>query len=110
MRNTGAGAEHAAGTVLKWVQERGWRWQDIRIVTPSEPQWQTLLSRVFSQQGIPLYIDGKTSLSQHALSRYLMDLLAAALDGMRGETVCRAMVGLYSLSRGQMWSCWRITP
>lgn len=94
--------EGAAQVLLGWAQKMNWRWRDMMVATPSDPFWTEALARVCQRYGIPLYVDAKVPMSDHPLSRYVLDLIAAARTALNGEVVCRALKWGYSgVSREQ---------
>lgn len=94
--------EAAAQVLLGWAEKMKWRWRDMMVATPSEPFWTEALVRVCQRYGIPLYVDAKVPMSDHPLSRYVLDLITAARTALNGEVVCRALKWGYSgISREQ---------
>ncbi len=88
--------EAAAQILMEWAQRLNWRWRDMMVTTPADPFWAAALDRVCRRYGIPLYVDAKVPMSDHPLSRYVLDLIAAARTGLNGEVVCRALKWGYS--------------
>lgn len=79
--------EGIAVEMIKLVMERKARWRDILVVSNDMESYQTAVKRVFSEYGIPFFLDEKRDISSHNLMVYVIDLLNAIDRGFRYQDV-----------------------
>lgn len=83
--------EAAAREIVRLCRERGWRYRDIAVIVRDLAPYQDLVEAVFSDYGIPYFIDSRRSLSHHPLVELVRSALEAATGGMRTEAVVRCL-------------------
>ncbi len=76
-----------AAHILKCVKKEGVRPHKISVMLPDLPKYQPILERIFSEYGIPFYVDRRYPLGSHAICSFVCDYLACAADGMRLQSV-----------------------
>ena len=68
--------EQTAKQILEFVQNKGYRYRDIAVVTGSISKYQKIIEGIFKEYNIPYFIDIK----QDILSHPLVELIRAALE------------------------------
>ncbi len=79
--------EYIACNILKYALEGGVRYREISVMLPDMQAYAPKLSRVFSEYGIPFYLDIRYPLSTHPVSAFLEGFLNCAADGCTKESV-----------------------
>lgn len=98
--NRRAEVEALAREILFNCRERSLRFQDMAVLIPDFSHYETLLPAVFSDYGIPYFIDRKRKLGRHPLLDLLGGALEIALKGWNYEPVFRCLkTDLVPLSR-----------
>ncbi|TJY43437.1 helicase-exonuclease AddAB subunit AddB [Cohnella pontilimi] len=87
--NRRAEAEAAARDMLRRVREEGCRWRDLAVFVRRMPDYADLLSAVFSDYGIPFYLDGKTPVAHHPFVEFVRSALECVTGGWKAEAVFR---------------------
>ncbi|MBW5444904.1 helicase-exonuclease AddAB subunit AddB [Cohnella sp. CFH 77786] len=87
--NRRAEAEAAVRDILRRVREEGFRWRDAAVFVRRMEDYADLLSSVFSDYGIPCYLDGKSSVSHHPLVEFVRSALECVTGGWKSEAVFR---------------------
>jgi ATP-dependent helicase/nuclease subunit B len=87
--NRRAEAEAAARDMLRRVREEGCRWRDLAVFVRRMPDYADLLSAVFSDYGIPFYMDGKSSVAHHPFVEFIRSALECVTGGWKAEAVFR---------------------
>ena len=72
--------EAIAADLLSLCREKGWRWRDIGILIRDKEAYLPIFRTVFSQYGIPCFMDGSRERVHHPLT----ELLRSALEALRG--------------------------
>ncbi len=78
--NRRAEVEAAARQMLALVRDGGYRWQDIALRLRSLEAYADLLETVFSEYGIPYFMDHKRQVLHHPL----VELIRSALEAVNG--------------------------
>lgn len=78
----------AARRILDWVRQKGWRWNEVLLITPGDEGYTRLIQRVFRRYGVPVFVDSTRSLASHGLCRFVLEALRAADGRLDGESVC----------------------
>ena len=92
--------EFIAASIKRFVLDEGERYFRISVMLPDVKAARPSVARVFSQYGIPYYLDERRSLSEHNLSSFLCSYIECAAGGCAPEDVC-AVCGdrLFGLSQ-----------
>ncbi len=85
--NVYAEAETAAAFVTELVREQGYRLRDIVIICNDMEGRASIISRVFAEYGIELFMDKKRGVLQNPIVAYILYLLDAVQKGMRTSDV-----------------------
>lgn len=92
-------AESAAAEVLSLVRDQGMEYKDIILICNDMETRGTIAKRVFSQYGIPLFLDKKQNIIHNPASVFILSLLEISSKGYRTESLFRLMkTGLTPLS------------
>jgi len=77
-----------AETVARYIADKthqGDRYKDFLVVVGDVTKYVYAIEREFGKYGVPYFIDNKTALDQHALSKYILDILRAKHKGFLRE-------------------------
>lgn len=74
--NRRAEVEGVAREILHLVRDEGYRWRDIAILVRDMDNYQDLLSTIFADDHIPIFLDQKRTMLHHPL----VELLRSALE------------------------------
>lgn len=97
--NVQAEVENAAREVVSLAREKGCRWKDIAVVCNNMDTYGDLLSRIFTQYGIPVFMDSKRSIMTSPLVQLILSALEVLEHDFRPEDVFRLMkTGLNNIS------------
>ena len=67
--------EEVARRIVELVQNSGYRYKDIAVITKNIDTYSSLCRAIFNEYNIPVYIDEKRDLSQNILVKYLISIL-----------------------------------
>ena len=67
--------EHVAEQIVKLVRDKGYRYNDISVITKDLEGYSSLCKAIFNEYNIPVFIDEKKDLSQNILVKYLLALI-----------------------------------
>ena len=67
--------EKVANMILKLVREKNYRYKDITIITKNISTYANLARAIFTQYGIPIFIDENRDLSQNIVIQYVLSIL-----------------------------------
>ncbi len=87
--NRRAEVEAAAREIVSLARDRGYRWREISVVMRDIEQYHDLLACVFSDYGIPFFIDRKRPVGHHPLIELVSSALEVAADGWPYDAVFR---------------------
>ncbi|SDJ87946.1 helicase-exonuclease AddAB subunit AddB [Sediminibacillus albus] len=76
-----AEVEGAAQEILRLIREEGYRFKDIAVLIRQTDVYHDLIDTVFSDYGIPVFIDEKRTMMNHPL----LELIRSALDMAEGN-------------------------
>lgn len=79
--------EYIAANIVRHALEEGVRYQAISVMLPSADAYRGVLERVFSEYGIPYYLDKRYPLSSHAVCDFLNGWLSCVADGCTLDSV-----------------------
>ncbi|NLN97448.1 MAG: hypothetical protein GX127_03500 [Eubacteriaceae bacterium] len=78
-------AQRAAAQIIALTRERGYRYQDMVVVTGDIDAYSDTIKRVFIQHDIPIYIDHPQPITDNLLIIAVLTALSAAVKGYRYE-------------------------
>ncbi len=85
--NRSSEVEYAAAQVVQLVRERGWRYHDLAVVCNHMDGYGPLIKRVFTEYGIPVFMDRKRSLMDNSIIRLVLSSLEIIRRNYRYEDV-----------------------
>jgi ATP-dependent helicase/nuclease subunit B len=83
--------EGAARKIIELVRDEGYRYRDIAVTVRNAGSYQPLIETVFSDYGIPVFLDQKKSMLHHPLIELIRSSLDVVLKNWRYEAVFRAV-------------------
>jgi len=121
--NIFAEVEACARDIVRLCRDRGMRYREIAVVTGNLDGYEKLIEAVFSEYGIPCFIDRKVDIVNHPLVRLIMSMLDIFIENWSYEAVFRylktGLTGIdresidrlenYVLACGIRGSCWTET-
>lgn len=81
--------ENTAREILKLCRDQGMSFSDISVVTGNLEGYQKLIQAVFSEYGIPCFIDNKRDVASHPLAQLLVNALRVLTENWSYEAVFR---------------------
>jgi ATP-dependent helicase/nuclease subunit B len=81
--------ENTAREILKLCRDENMSFSDISVVTGNLQGYQKLIQAVFSEYGIPCFIDNKRDVSSHPLAQVLVNALRVLTENWSYEAVFR---------------------
>ncbi|WP_226038063.1 helicase-exonuclease AddAB subunit AddB [Aquibacillus saliphilus] len=94
-----AEVEGAAQEILRLVREENYRYKDIAILIRQTDLYQDLIETVFSDYGIPVFIDEKRTMMNHPLIELIRSVLDVVEGNWRYDAVFRLLkTGLIPVS------------
>ncbi|HBR01733.1 MAG TPA: helicase-exonuclease AddAB subunit AddB [Ruminiclostridium sp.] len=122
--------ESAAIDIIRLCRDKNLRYRDIGVISRNLPAYEKIIEAVFSEYGIPCFIDRKTDIKNHPLVRLALSMMDIFNENWSYESVFRYLkTGLtgvgqdaidrlenYVLAcgiRGNQWTKnedWRMTP
>ncbi len=81
--------ENVACKIISLVRDRSYRWNDIAIVNGSMDIYTPIIKRVFSEYGIPYFIDEKRSILNNPIIKLTLSALDILYKNFRYEDVFR---------------------
>lgn len=92
--------EFVAARILRHVYDEGVRYRSISVMLSDVDGYRGAMERVFSEYGIPYYLDKRYSLSEHAICPFLTGWLSCAADGCTQESVASVISSpLFNVNR-----------
>ncbi len=89
--NRRAEVEQAARYLISQARERNIRWRDMAVAVSDLTLYEGLLTEVFSDCGIPYFLDGSRSIHWHPLMVFLSGVMELLARGWRRETVLQIL-------------------
>ncbi|ABZ85506.1 ATP-dependent nuclease subunit b [Heliomicrobium modesticaldum Ice1] len=94
--------EGAAREIIRLCRDQGYRWRDVAVLLRDLESYYDSIESVFSDFGIPLFIDSKRPAPHHPLVELIRSALEAVLRDWAYEPVFRYLkTDLVPLSRGE---------
>jgi ATP-dependent helicase/nuclease subunit B len=95
-------AESAAAEIARLVRDEGYRYRDILVICNDTDARAAVIKRVFSEYGLPVFMDRRKSLLHNPVLEYITALMDVVAFGWRLEDLCRLMkTGMSPVSREQ---------
>lgn len=92
--------EQAARNIQSLCRDKGLRYRDIAVVTRSLAEYEKLISAIFSQYGIPIFIDRKKPIDSHPLVTLILSMMDIFIHNWSYEAVFRYLkTGLVGIAR-----------
>ena len=92
--------EETAKDILALCRDRGWRYRDIAVVTGNLESYEKLIRVIFSEYGIPFFIDRKKDITSHPLVKLILSMLDIFVHNWSYEAVFRYLkTGLTGIAR-----------
>lgn len=96
-------AERAALSILELVQEKGYRYRDLAVVAANLEGYALPIERVFTQCGIPYFLDRKKKVTDTPLAAAVLGILKVVRFGFRFDDVFGLLkTGLTSFDREEV--------
>ena len=89
--NRRAEVEAVAREILRLCREEGYRFRDIAVIARDLDPYHDLLSAVFTEMGIPCFIDRRTSIAHHPVIELLRSMVEVALTGWELQPLMRCL-------------------
>ncbi|MFG6496906.1 helicase-exonuclease AddAB subunit AddB [Fictibacillus sp. UD] len=89
--NVRSEVEGTARKIVELVRDHGYRYRDVAVTVRNAGSYQTLIETVFSDYGIPVFLDQKKSMLHHPLIELIRSSLDVVLKNWRYEAVFRAV-------------------
>ncbi len=98
--NIFAEVEACARDIIGLCRDRGMRFREIAVVAGNLEGYEKLIEAVFSEYGIPCFIDRKVDIVNHPLVRLIMSMLDIFIENWSYEAVFRYLkTGLTGIDR-----------
>ncbi|MDR2295860.1 MAG: exodeoxyribonuclease V subunit gamma, partial [Clostridiales Family XIII bacterium] len=95
-------AESAAAEIARLIRDEGYRYRDILVICNDQDARAAVIERVFSEYGLPVFMDRRKSLLHNPVLEYISTLAELAASDWRLADVCRLMkTGMSPVSREQ---------
>ncbi|MBA1336294.1 MAG: ATP-dependent helicase/nuclease AddAB, subunit B [Firmicutes bacterium] len=92
--------ENTARDIIRLCRDEGMRYRDIAVVMRNLAGYEKLVSAIFSQYGIPCFIDRKKQVSSHPLVQLILSALEIFVNSWSYEAVFRYLkTGLTGIAR-----------
>lgn len=88
------------------VKEKGYRYQDIQLLTRDEASYHHLLPAIFSQYDLPIYLDENQKMEEHPLIEFFRALFALNKYDFRQSDVFRLLRTELYLPTDQKQMAW----
>ena len=94
--------EHVAIEITKLIQ-KGYRYEEIAVITKNIPQYASLCRAIFRQYQIPVFIDEKKDLGDNFLATFILSLLEIFSQNWSYEAIFGLIkTGLYHLDEQEI--------
>lgn len=81
--------ENVAIKIISLVRDKGYRWKDIALVTGAMDIYTPTIKRVFSEYGIPYFLDEKRSIMNNPIIKLILSSLDILYRNFKYEDVFR---------------------
>lgn len=79
--------EKAASEMVALVRDEGYRWKDISIAVGSMDSYSINIKKVFTQYGIPYFLDYKRDIMGNPLTKFILSLLDMFIYNFKHDNV-----------------------
>ena len=79
--------ESAAIEIINLVRDKGYKWQDIAVVTNALDVYASVIRKVFQEYDIPVFVDEKKSINGNPLVNFIKSALRIINDDFKWEDV-----------------------
>lgn len=95
--------EYTARDIIKLVRDNGFRYKDIAVITGDLEGYQSLIKAVFTEYGIPYFIDKKVEVDNNPLVIFILSSLEVLNKNWNYESVFRYLkAGLVDIKREEI--------
>lgn len=95
--------EETARDILDLCRDKGVRYRDIAVVTRNLPAYEKLVAVIFTEYGIPFFIDRKKEITSHPLVILILSMLEIFVHNWSYESVFRYLkTGLTGIPRADI--------
>ena len=95
--------EYTARDIISLVRDRGFRYKDIAVITGDLEGYQSITKAVFTEYGIPYFIDKKVQVDNNALVIFILSSLEILNKNWSYESVFRYLkTGLVDITRNEI--------
>ncbi|KNF09410.1 ATP-dependent helicase/deoxyribonuclease subunit B [Gottschalkia purinilytica] len=92
--------ENVAIDIISLVRDKEYRWRDISVVCNSLDMYSPTIKRVFSEYGIPHFLDEKRSIMSNCIIKFLVSSLEVVSRNFRYEDIFKCVkTGLSDLTK-----------
>jgi len=92
--------ESAARDIIHLCRDEGVRFREIAVVTRNLSDYEKLIEVIFTEYGIPFFLDRKTEISDHPLIRLILSMLDIFVDNWSYDAVFRYLkTGMTGIDR-----------
>lgn len=88
--------EHIAASILTLVRDKNYRWRDITVLGNQLDNYSSIIRRVFTEYGIPCFMDEKREINDHPLIKLLLASMAVVNRGWRFDDLAQVMKSGFS--------------
>ena len=94
--------ENVAAQIISLVRDKGYRWRDIALVSNSKDVYSPIIKRVFSEYGIPYFLDEKRNILNNPIIKLLMSSIEILSRNFKYEDVFKFIkTGFSDLSKNE---------
>ncbi len=95
--------ENVAAQIIHLVRNRGYRWNDIAIVSAGLDNYNMVLKRVFEEYNIPFFMDEKRSIMNNPMVELVLSSIQILAKGYQYEDVFRFLkTGFSNLTKDEV--------
>ncbi|HHY77178.1 MAG TPA: helicase-exonuclease AddAB subunit AddB [Clostridiales bacterium] len=95
--------EAAARQIIEFCRDKGLRYKDMAVVTKDLDGYEKLIRVIFSQYGIPFFIDKKRAVADHPLALLVLSAVSIMQKNFTYETMFRYLkTGLTGIDRSDV--------
>lgn len=89
--NRNSEVENVARDILSLARDSNMRWRDILVVSSNMDIYQSIFKRVFSEYGIPYFLDETRDITGHSLIRYVISTITSIVRNFRYDDVFKSL-------------------
>ncbi|MDR1573937.1 MAG: exodeoxyribonuclease V subunit gamma [Clostridiales Family XIII bacterium] len=93
-------AESAAAEIARLIRDEGYRYRDILVICNDMDTRASIIKRVFTEHGLPVFMDRRKNLLHNPVLEYITALAEVVAADWRVEDLCKLMkTGMSPVSR-----------